>query len=49
MNVEDGTSNETAASDSDSLATPKRGVHRETLWDIELDKELAESEGIGTQ
>lgn len=45
VDVENGLSNETS-SDPDSTPTmPKQGVHKETLWDIELDKELAESEG----
>lgn len=43
--VDESIWNETTSESDASPAMPKRGVHRETLWDIELDKELAESEG----
>lgn len=46
VDVDDVTSNETSSDANASQAVPKRAVHKETLWDIELDKELSESEGI---
>lgn len=39
------TSNETSSDSNTTAVLPKVGTHRETLWDIELDKELSESEG----